>query len=235
MKTIKTILALGILSFLSGAAIAEETNDYNPNLLIFTGELDTFVEQADGLHRAGENQKEEEFDRLKQTGIRIARVYFEEMNTEIKSDLDLYLNRILDENENLKNYFVILGNAFLKQAEAFIEQREVKERKIKLWSTGGGLLIGAVAGGTYIYFKVSKGIALTSKTWGIAATAIVIGGVVGYAGGKIVGSKLPVDQSLSNSRAFYARYPSGEDFVEEIDQLSTDLALLGDEIEELEE
>lgn len=230
-KTLKK-LSLSLLSaacLFSLSAIQAEDNpdkrDYDTNLLIFTSEIDSFVEAASAVvdrQQAPESEIAATKDLIK-NAERIADVYFHALTSEAKPAIDAYLGRVLKENQKIKNYFNLIGNAFIQNAQSLLEAQNAKLKAFKRWTTIGGAVVGVAVGGGYLYFRSRGAAGLALKDYMIAATAVVGFTAAGYATGAFGKSMLPVDRSVSNAKDFVARYPHGQDYIEEIQDGSQDL------------
>jgi hypothetical protein len=236
---INRILLLSSSIFLIAvSAIATETKepDYNPDLLIFAGELRAYVEKATELSQITSEKSEEKeklVGDLKATGMRMARVYFSETTETIQNELNKHLSLTLKANLALKNYFVFMGNAFSELAEAFVKKHEEHQKKVRLLSTAGGAFLGVLVGGGYLYFKVrhaaSSAAALSGKDYLIAGGALAAGTAIGFGFGTVYATKLPMDNSVKNAKDFDSKYPHGEDFINQLER-SSDLKLLMSEL-----
>ncbi|MBN8554494.1 MAG: hypothetical protein J0L93_03535 [Deltaproteobacteria bacterium] len=228
-KWMKAISVWGVLGFALTTTTTAEIPEKDQNILMFTGEVRNFVETAAELHDKTKNQsnEKEQLDSLYQTATRISLIYFRELTTENHPKLDAFLGKTIKENAELKNYFTILGNAFLELALREVRKQKDQDRLIKIWSTVGGAIVGLAVGGGYIYFT-----SLNAKSATIAATAIVGLTAVGYGVGVAAVYSLPVDRSVTNAQEFAQRYPNGEDFLKDLESNSAgDLQL---ELSELE-
>lgn len=235
-----TIIALTLFRSLS--AFADDVNlktdpkeDYNPNLLILTGEIRNFMELGTTAKNGGLAADKEKaiVEEMSQTAVRVARVYFQEMTDANRAELNQFLATELKNHADLNNYFVLIGNAFANHAEKLVEQDREHRNSIKVWSTVGGAVLGVALGGGYLYFKSTKA-ALQTKDYLIAAGALLLGTGVGFGGSLAYTHSIPVDQSVHNASDFVTRYPHGEDFIKELNPANLDLALMKSELEDTE-
>lgn len=205
-------------------------------LYLFISEMETFTEKATELKAKAPDLGDEEIktkvDELTTIAGRISKVYFEQIETEIKPDLDKYLHDRITGNNEIRHFYLLLGNQFLAVARSVLEERQAKEKKFRMYSTVGGSILGLASGGALLYF--AKGVAKS----GVTATLIVVGltaagGVGGYlAGPAIAGFMLPADPSIKNAGDFLKKYPAGEDFIHELEDFSPDLRVGLSEVEE---
>lgn len=232
-------LLMSLATILLGAPLLAEdtkTPNYNPDLLIFAGDLRTYVAKARALAeldetKDSESSKEAIVKDLQAAGSRLGKVYFSETAETIKTELDTHLALALKENKNLKNYFIFLGNAFAEQASAFLMGYQKHQRSIRMMWLAGGAAVGLVIGGGYIFVKLKQttNVALTSKDYLIAGGAVLGGTAIGFGWGTHQASSLPMDNSVINAKDFAAKYPHGEDFINSLNR-SSDLKLLASEL-----
>jgi len=239
------ILALGLPVIASAEAKQDNQTgaDFNPNILIFTSEVRNFMDQASELTDLNDKVKAAETEAdaqslkksiedktalLQLTGHRVAEAYFAEVTLETKNEFNEFLTQTLTSRSDLQNYYVFLGNAFAENASRAVTAHKQKLKKIYVWSTIGGVILG-FAGGYYFLkwrgVQATGGELLKSGLVGFGIAAVVSTG--GYA----VRYVLPVDQSISNALDFIARYPHGDDFIDDLQDKSLDLAL---QVEELD-
>jgi hypothetical protein len=227
-----------IFSGLMTARADDEIPAKDQNVLMFTGEIRNFVDLATELHgntpeTTDSSKQDPKLEELYRTASRIARIYFQELNTENHSKLDAFLGETLNKNQDLKNYFSIIGNGFMEQANNLIHKQEHRNQVIQIWSTVGGAVVGLGVGGTYLYITTNWQKSLSLKPVLIAATAFVGLTAVGYGVGLATTYVLPINSSVQNARDFALRYPHGEDFIHAVEGNSTgDLALGLSELED---
>lgn len=215
-----------------------KTKQYQPELLIFAGDLRVYVEKAKALaqqesENASPEGREALVAELQATGKRLAKVYFDEAADVIKNELDAHLSLALKENRELKNYFIFMGNAFAEIASALLHKYQAHQSKIRLMWIGGGAAVGVAMGGGYLFFRLKRAaqVALSSKDYLIAAGAVVAGTAIGFGWGTHAAGSLPMDTSVTNAKAFSTKYPHGEDFIQSLNR-SSDLKLLASELGE---
>jgi hypothetical protein len=229
----KMILSLSLaLLALPPFAHADEDRDYDRNVLLFTGEVRNFLDQAEELYELhkleseGDNDQllEKKLDDLSLTAIRISESYFQLLDDSNRAEMTTFLTRSLSENEHLQNYFLFLGNGFNYEAERLVRAREVNMTRILIGGSVAGLALGA--GGGYMVYRLQYLGAgtqtqrmLRGAVTGLAIAAVVSGGAYGA---RYV---IPVNLAVRNSKDFLARYPSGKDFIDDVIQ-SPDMALL---------
>ncbi len=212
-----------------------ESSD-NPPLYMFVSEMETFVEKAVDLkEKAGDLNDDEIKTRIEEmttVASRASKVYFAHIDSVIKPELDQYLHERISEHSELRHFFILLGNRFLAEAREALQQRQMQEKKFRIYSTVGGSILGLASGGAVLYF--AKGVAKNALTAGLLVVGLgVAGGAVGYVAGPSVAKfALPADPSIQNADDFLKRYPAGEDFISELESLSPDLSLQLSQIEE---
>lgn len=226
------VIALTCPTIIRADEALADKQDYNPNLLIFTGEVRNFLElgmtaKNGNLEAAKEKAIVEE---MGQTAVRIARVYFQEMTEENRSQLNTFLGGQLKSNTELNNYFILIGNAFATQAEKLVTRDQEYRKSIRIWSTVGGAVLGVALGGGYLYFKGVRS-ALNTTDYLVAGGALLLGAGLGYGGGLVYTHQIPIDRSVKNATDFCLRYPHGEDFLKDLNTSNLDLALNMSEVE----
>lgn len=229
-------LVLPTMAFTQQADKDSTNRDYNPNILIFTSEVRNFIDQAAELFSLQTQMKEATDETqtqnlkksienktalLQLTGHRVAESYFAEVAPETKNDFNNFLTETLSARTDLNNYYVFLGNAFAERATKMVGAHKAKLKKIYVWSTIGGVVLGFAGG---YYFMKWRGAQATSGE-------LLKAGLIGFGiasvvstGGFVIRYVLPVDQSIGNALDFNARYPHGEDFIEDLQGDSLDLA-----------
>jgi len=205
-------------------------------LYLFISEMETFTEKANDLKAKapdmGDDEIKTKVDELTTIASRISKVYFAQIESDIKPDLDKYLHDRITDNTDIRHFYLLLGNQFLAVARGVLDERQSQEKKYRMYSTVGGSVLGLATGGAILYF--AKGVAKT----GMTATLIVVGltaagGVGGYlAGPALAGFMLPADPSIKNANDFLKKYPAGEDFIHELEDFSPDLRIGLNEVEE---
>lgn len=234
MKNIIYILAISLF-YLPTSAVAESSKD--SAVLIFTGEVRNFMEEANSLYSQQvtlpDDVSEEKIEKLIDISHRVAHAYFHLVSDEKRPKIEKFFQRQLDQNRHLENYFVLLGNRFLIEAERQVKDRDQFEKRVRYWSTIGGSVLGLGVGGTYLYIRSSLGSGLKIADYLAAATAVAGGTAGGYFGAApaITTYALPAEPAIQNARDFQRRYPSGEDFLEDIDTSSRDLERIHSELE----
>lgn len=230
----KLLITLAMLCTFSLSAQAQEPS---PNWLIFTDELDNFIDIGDELHERGLSipspTAQKKVEEMIEIGMRVAEIYFIEINSDIRPDLESYLNRTIKSNNHLRNYFVLLGNAFLARAEIFQQEERKKDSSLRMWSTVGGTVLGLATGVGILYFKpnlVKGALKSTVLIVGLGAA----GAAVGYGGGYVASTfVLPVNAGVETAEEFLLRYPSGEDFISDLEDGNEDIAEAMNDIEEM--
>lgn len=216
------ILAAFFMPLLTLAEAEEKQPDYPPDLIFFKQELNSFVLNAKKIDRTRTQMDEKAYEaalhELMVIGARIADIYFRNANETFRPQMEETLGSTLAENRNLKNYWVPLGNGFVNRAQAFIEERATHENQVRFWATVGGVALGALGGGTYLYFRSAATSGIVLKEALVATTAVVGGGLLGrYAASPAINAFVfPANLSVKNAKDFMVRYPHGEDFLEEI-------------------
>jgi hypothetical protein len=231
MKNIIICLSLFVLSL----GHLQAQNDTNPNWLIFTDELENFVDGAQLLYDEGmilpTQATEQKIGEMIEIGYRVANIYFVELESDIRPRLEKYLNKILTDNEHLRNYFVLLGNSFIARAKMMLEDQQEKNSRIRKWSTIGGTVLGLATGTAILYFK-------QDAINGVLKSAMLViglgaaGAAVGYGGGYVATTfVLPAEEGIDNATDFMERYPGGEDFISDIEDVTQDIAIKLNELE----
>ncbi len=203
--------------------------EQDPPLYLFIAEMETFIEKANDLKSQGSQLSDDEIKtritEMTTVAGRAARVYFSQLDTEVKPELDKYLHEKVSSNEDIRHFFVLLGNQFIDIARNVVLDRKAQEKKYRMYSTVGGSLLGLAGGGAVLYF--AKGLTKNILTAGLVVVGLGVGGgIAGYAAGPLVASfLLPADPSIKNAEDFMARYPAGEDFILEIEEMNPDIAL----------
>ncbi len=243
------ILAIGFPAVLLAQEAQKDSSgrDYDANILIFTSEVRNFIDQASSIAEL-QTQMKESTDQaqaasikksiedktalLQITGHRVAEAYFAEVEPENKNEFNEFLSQTLASRSELSTYYVFLGNAFAENAARAVSAHKSKLKKIYVWSTIGGVVLGFAGGYYFIKLRgvpASGSELVKSSLIGFGIAAVVSTG--GYA----VRYVLPVDQSIGNALDFVARYPHGEDFIEDLQGGSLDLALQLEGLEDQQE
>jgi hypothetical protein len=226
---------VGALVFITGFVQSSSAQE-KPPLYMFVAEMETFVEKALDLKEKAADLSDDEIKaRLNEMTVvaaRASKVYFAQIETSVKPELDEYLGERINENPEIRHFYVLLGNQFLSVAREVINQRAGEEKKFRMYSTVGGSLLGLAAGGAVLYF--AKGVAKNALTAGLLVVGLgVAGGVGGYVAGPAVAKfALPADPSIKNADDFLKRYPAGEDFVSDLEDSSPDLSMRLAQIDE---
>ncbi len=233
MKTLLQVCFASLSMISLASAQGNPPGDFNEDVLIFTGEVENYIDVAievkalnDAPSEAPKDEKliEAKIKSLQQTSLRIAHMYFSTVEDATRDQFNSFLAARLQVHKELKNYFLFIGNAFAAEAARLVEGRKDQDRKIFIWSTVGGAVLGL--GGGYLYLR------LTSSKNLITAAIIGVGiGVAVSGAGYSARYFLPVNQDIQNAREFLTRYPHGEDFTHELIG-SQDLALAFDDLEE---
>lgn len=235
----KTLLSI-VFSLMAASAIQAQDNppDFDEDVLIFTGEVENYIETAQevkALNDAAEAEKDEKLLEqkikvLQQTSLRIANVYFSTTEDSTRETFNNFLSTRLKEYRELRNYFLFIGNAFAAEAARLVEGRKETERKIFIWSSVAGAVLGV--GGGYLYIRYSGYLGHSQGRVLLTAAIVGIGiGVTVAGAGYSARYFLPVNQDIKNARDFLVRYPHGEDFTSELIG-SQDLTMALDELEE---
>lgn len=204
-------------------------DELNTKLLIFTDEVDEFLERAWTAYEKGSSlspqELEKEIEALIQNTHRISAAYFEALDTAVQPDMEAYLNRTYSQNNEIHHYFLLLGNAVYQRADFLVQERIQSNRKMRMWGTVGGTVLGLATGGAILYFKpqlAPNAIHATLLVLGLGAA----GAGVGYGGAYLTHTFiLPANLAVKNAKDFLAKYPTGDDFVRHIGDASADLAL----------
>lgn len=222
-----------------GRASSPETDG---PLFLFSMEMDEFVERATLLRSVATElptpQIESKVEDLIEIASRMASIYFESLDTEHQTEIDQYLGYRLEQNSEIRTYFVLLGNQFVFGAESLVLRQAQNNKKYRMYATIGGSLLGAAAGGAVLYFKPN----LVQGFWkssllviGLGAAGAGVGYGSTYAFGEYI---LPAEPGLKTAKDFVERYPAGEDFISKIENLDVDLLMgmadVDDAISELE-
>lgn len=224
-------LSLAALSLLISIPVfADEQTKENENVLIFTAEVANYIDLATDVQTLNnavdsashEQEIENKIKSLQQAGLRIADAYFQDTTDSTRQKYTEYLSTQLRTNVKLKNYFIFIGNAFVAEAARLIDARKSNLKKIQIWSTVGGVVLGLGGGALYLKFKTGVP---TSKEWTTAGLIAVGIAAVGAAGGFASRYFIPVNQAVQNAQDFSVRYPHGEDFMKELQGPSNDLAM----------
>lgn len=206
---------------------AQEMPSEQKILLLFSDEIDNFLDEAEYLYENDASLTKEEREaavkRLSESSTRIAATYFEEILSDLKPELDELLRLRLEENSPLRSYFVLMGNQFWKRAQWYIDDRDNRHTSIRMWWTVGGLAVGAVGAGALFMMNTK----LTSTTVGTVLTFAGLiggGGALGYGAGYYkTNYMMPVDPLVTNAEEFVVRYPSGEDFLRDVETSGSDI------------
>lgn len=224
-------------SFVSIARADDDTgsNDQNPVWAIFADELDSFMDQAQALKAEGilinNDRNQDQIAELQSTAERIAGIYFTELESSIRPQLEAFLKQRIEENSDLDAFLILLGNGFYHRAEAFLENQKKKNKQIRTWSVMGGTALGIVAGGFIIYVKPQLVEGIVKQGLLVLGTAAV-GAGLGYAGSYVATKfALPVDPSVGNAKDFLELYPDGSSFIQHFDSQNQDIADFRDELE----
>jgi len=217
-------------------AQASPADDSNPDWLLFTDEMANFIDGAQALYDQGDvspSAKEEKaVNDLIETSVRMANIYFEDINSEVQRRLEKYLNKTITSHAKLRNYFILFGNAFLTRANLYQLEQKKKNKTIHIWTTVGGTLLGLATGGTVLYFKPDL-VGGAAKSALLVVGTTVAGGTIGFGAGEATTHFIiPADPGVANAKAFLERYPSGEDFISSIENSNDDLLLGLNDIED---
>lgn len=227
---------VGTIVLLTAFGQAEIYAETKEPLYLFISEMETFTEKANELKNGdpyiSDDEMKTKVDELTIIAGRVAKVYFAQIESEIKPDLDKYLHERITQNEEIRHFFLLLGNQFLAIARSALDERQQQEKRYRMYSTVGGSILGLASGGAVLYF--AKGVAKQAMT----ATLVVVGltaagGVGGYfAGPAVTGFMLPADPSIKSADDFLKKYPAGEDFIYELEDFSPDLRIGLSEVDE---
>jgi len=201
--------------------------DLNPNLIIFTDELENFIESAFEIYQRGEIasslEQQRRIEDLIEIGYRIANLYYLEISSDIRPRLEAYLKQRFEEHRNLQTYFIILGNAFVDRADHMLREKAESDRQIRRWATTGGAVLGLASGTGVILFKphwIPGAVKQSLLVIGLGAA----GAGAGYLGGAAATSFiLPANPAIESAKDFLERYPAGEDFIRDILHSNHDL------------
>jgi len=212
MKAIILFLSIGFCNIV----YADETqSSESDNIIIFTGEVRNFLDIAGGLkelsHEDATKNEKQILDRVKilqLTSTRIADAYFQEQNPENREKFAKFLQETLHSNRDLKNYFIIMGNAFATEGQRLLNERSGNMHRIAVWSSISGVVLG-LAGG-YVFLKFKNNVTQA----GLVALGIT---TLAAAGGYSARYYIPIDSSVKTAEDFLQRFPKGEDFIREVD------------------
>jgi len=233
LSLISFLLAMGI----QNVPAAEQPPPFDPNLLIFAGELRNFFEFAEAAEPlAHESTKAQKHEKLVQemiaTAGRVARAYFVEPTEVIQTQLNNHLRTSLKENSAHEKYFVLLGNGFAIEAARLLKILRAKQAKYRTYGLLGGTAVGLVGSGVFLWIKRPSGAmagaagkALTSRNLLIAGGIFAGATAIGFGVGSIMAARLPVDLSINNAKDFLARYPHGEDFIKDLNKDAREMRL----------
>lgn len=237
---IYSILAIGfILPNASYSQDLRQDEETERVWYLFVDEFENFIDiakeaQSDGQLKVSEPEDVAIVEDLIERGRRMAHIYFYEINPEIKPRVDTYLNKRLTENDDIKNFFILIGNAFYTHAEFLLQKQKEKNAKIQRWSTIGGTLVGLGSGIGILYFKPN------AVKGAFRATVLIVGLTVGGAaigyGGSLAATTyvLAASPGVETAEAFLARYPAGEDFLDDLYNVNDDLRMGLIDLEESE-
>lgn len=220
----------GVLAFSISNNFAQSENDeLNVKIIIFTDEFEEFISTAWEVYNEGPTLKQEELQKKIETLIenanRIAVAYFEAIDSDIRPEMEAYLSEQYRKNSEIHHYFLLLGNAVYNKANSLVENQKNEHQKLRKWGTVGGTLVGMATGGAILYFKsqvASGALKATLLVLGLSAA----GAAVGYGGAYLTHSFiLPADPAVINAEDFLLKYPSGLDFITDIRNANSDLAL----------
>jgi len=216
---------------------AQEEEVPNPNWIIFADELANFIEGAQSLYDEGVAAPGEEQERQVATLMRVAHrvsdVYYLEITGSVRPKIERFLKETFEDNQHLRSYFVLMGNAFVEHANALVEMQNAKNKKLRSWSAIGGTVLGLAGGTAILYFKpswVNGPLKSAMLVVGLGAA----GGAIGYGGGWAATSfYLPANPGVENAKDFLSKYPAGEDFVRDIEKENRILQSKLDALEDL--
>lgn len=234
MKSFALAALVALIPLLPSQILADDApaKPFPKETYSFTTEVQDFIEKAKELREMnlGEltqdqnTRYEAEFKNLQQHASNAAWAYFAAAEESNRADYIKFLETTMtsSENKGLKTYFLLLGNAFAAEASKVMEARQARMKKILIGSAIGGAVLG-VAGATVFYRMSAIGGEETNRLLKSAVIAIGITAVVA-GGGYAVRFILPADQAVSNATDFQAKYPHGEDFINDLTSGASDLA-----------
>ncbi len=218
--------ALSAIALIGNTAqVAAAEGDIDRELLLFTAEVDNYINLAEQLKSEPKNS-EEVFNQMKDSSSRIAATYFEKMLQKQggEAQLNAYLQQTVKQNKELKSELVVLGNAFVDKATEIISQSKGVHKDYRFAGLAGGAVVGVVLAGASLALQVKGG--LGSGAMAVSGGVLIACPIIGYMIGKSNSVDLPSDPSIQSAKDFYARYPKGEDFIKDLDRSTQDLRLL---------
>jgi len=227
MKT-PLILGLSVLLSITGAFAIDSSERWEHRVEIFANEMSDFVEGALSFRESAVSmtaaQQEAAVEDLMETAGRVSQIYFSSLHLDEKSELDEILRIAIKDYRDIRVFFYLIGNRFIFDAQALLEAQQEKEKRVRLWSTAGGAVLGLASGAALIYFKVPGTEHLIGK-----ATALLVmtsaGGAAGRYGGPALYSYIvPVDPDVLTAKDFLIRYPEGQNFINDLSLHEIDLA-----------
>lgn len=243
MKNYKNIIikfggvCLAALFMLQVFSVSRVVAQEQPPIYMFIAEIEGFLEKSEQLVADAPGLSDDEIkvriEELMVLSSRASRVYFANIDSDIKPELDRYLHDRLQTSQDIRHFFVLMGNEFLNTARAVLNARQADEKRIRSYSTIGGTVVGLGSGTALLLFAKN----LTKNPWvaGLVVVGLgVAGGVAGHYASPLVAEwMLPADPAIKNADDFLRRYPAGEDFISELENLSPDLSAHLQGIEEL--
>lgn len=229
-RTHLLIISLVILTFaFLTPLLAQDESQPDKDWLLFADEMDLFLELSSRHKNTAIDLSQRESEKLveeaEQVAKRLASIYFDHLEERVKPELDAYLAFQIENNEDLENYFILLGNSFLVVAQKLLEKKKQEDRQIQRWATIGGTVLGFASGGALIYFNenISKqALKATVLVMGLGA----VGAGLGFGGGYIATTfVLEAKPAIKNAKDFVTRFPAGEDFIGSIESPRDDLEM----------
>lgn len=233
----KSLIVLGLAIALT-PVVSSAQND--TQALLFSAELESFIDQATALYEGGDALTPDELkrgvDSLIEISSHIAAMYFDKIGSAEQKDYDVYLSDMISSHNEIRNYFVLLGNRFLFEANEALKARNNQIKKFKSWSVVGGTVLGLASGVALLAIRPQ--FAKSALSAGLVIVGLSAAGAGGgYAVGHYAQSYfLPADPNLKKAEDFIRRYPAGEDFIQSLEGIESadlslglrEIALLGD-------
>lgn len=222
------VASLTLSAVLFSSSIPIRASEPEVSVEDFLKDLDLYISQAQGISnliKFVDNSEESEksaaqpdilalTEALKAHGARVASLYFDVINEKNLDSTNAELMKRLKAHEDLKTYFVFLGNAMNAEARSLETELKMKRKRITLWAAAGGGVVGLVAGVALYRFSVTWGRQYEAIGFRNGAMAFFAITAVATLGGAGVSYLLPVRDDIESAQDFLDRYPHGENFFE---------------------
>lgn len=221
----KSLISLWAFILLPAFLFGQESLDQR--LQIFESEVDSFIQKSfnyrDDSWNLSSTQQEERIQELISISNRIAHIYFSSLHLDENQELNMSLKQSLLDYEEIRPFFMLIGNRFLSEAQDLLLKQEQINRRYRSISTLAGTVIGLASGGALIYFKASFTQTGLQKVTTLALLGAG-GAALGYFGGKALrGYILPTDPDVLTAKDFIQKYPEGEDFIDRLSIYEIDI------------